>query len=924
MAPSPSEVSILNSTSRLFSYLDLNNEQQQEMQNIDEMDIDQVMDVPDTPDRLARKINSGEELAKEYNSSVMCDSGNSDFLNNRAPNRPRSCFRSTIRTGNNGNLRRLHSHRRGDPSFHDGTDQINHTFVSVSDSPSIIPKSARSSRRTIGDQVFKESATMLSALPHGHRGSSDVANVGGDTSAIAEVLASDPKFQDKKMKKSMPRNNTSRDTGKTTYTEIPSISISCEDDNNVLNSTLRSEYTGVPGRDRSRGAYKDVPAKEFRKGLIGCSSRGISNSSKPSNDVYEWKKNTDDDTHIPSGAVLDHGKGIDLSCDSKPKAEQITSTRNIGQRRLLRNGCISPYNIARAKHTSESHIISSQGGQDDAKVISNGGSPSIEIHNIASNSEASRAEQITSTRNIGQRRLLRNGCGQDDAKVISNGGIPSIEIHNIASNSEASQSIRMDKVKGKGVMVDPPQAKEYDAKTIHLTSRSLNSTEEGIGIRDSREDDFRCPKEIDGWRSTHSRSKITSSELSDEVEHLSRRNSGVDHLLDQSQGSRNGNGNYASGINTGPQNDFLAVSDHVSFQRAPRHSVQASSSATSELGPENGRRGRVNKITKRPRKHSLAPSNLSECSTSDFDDSEIAYLCSSGERATARSTRSRDPHHSGISGPIIEIDELSPEIRCRKPEDTGQMVNGNSDARSRQMEADEILARQLQEQFYHELPPGVGGGENDASIAWRLQQQEDSQRLSLGGQRISHHRDSSMSHLYRQYPSDSLPNSSIRSAATRARGSLYTRTQRLRNNFRRPPAISSSRGRHSRFPPNMDIDTRIHILEALEAAVSDRDSMNSHFFQVQRDFNENDYEMLLALDENNHQHVGATLNQINGLPQSTVQTENIEEACAICLETPTIGDTIRHLPCLHKFHKDCIDQWLRRSTSCPVCKSGIN
>ncbi|KAL1364434.1 hypothetical protein AAHE18_03G217600 [Arachis hypogaea] len=81
--------------------------------------------------------------------------------------------------------------------------------------------------------------------------------------------------------------------------------------------------------------------------------------------------------------------------------------------------------------------------------------------------------------------------------------------------------------------------------------------------------------------------------------------------------------------------------------------------------------------------------------------------------------------------------------------------------------------------------------------------------------------------------------------------------------------------------------------------------------------------MLLALDEQNHQHTGASSNQINSLPESTIQNDNFAEACAIFLETPGKGEIIRHLPCLHKFHKDCIDPWLHRKTSCPVCKSSI-
>ncbi|KAL6535129.1 hypothetical protein OROMI_026503 [Orobanche minor] len=66
----------------------------------------------------------------------------------------------------------------------------------------------------------------------------------------------------------------------------------------------------------------------------------------------------------------------------------------------------------------------------------------------------------------------------------------------------------------------------------------------------------------------------------------------------------------------------------------------------------------------------------------------------------------------------------------------------------------------------------------------------------------------------------------------------------------------------------------------------------------------NDYEMLLSLDDNNDRHSGASVRQINDLPQSVIQNENFEETCAVCLETPSTGETIRHLPCLHKFHKD--------------------
>ena len=122
---------------------------------------------------------------------------------------------------------------------------------------------------------------------------------------------------------------------------------------------------------------------------------------------------------------------------------------------------------------------------------------------------------------------------------------------------------------------------------------------------------------------------------------------------------------------------------------------------------------------------------------------------------------------------------------------------------------------------------------------------------------------------------------------------------------------------------------------------------------LDRDFTENDYELLSTLDEVTEKH-GASQEQIRGLESESFgdclkakrgiasSTDSLEQntaatydtadeplplevpstclKCAICLENFTPKDSVKCLPCQHVYHDGCIDQWLSRKSNCPVCK----
>jgi hypothetical protein len=73
---------------------------------------------------------------------------------------------------------------------------------------------------------------------------------------------------------------------------------------------------------------------------------------------------------------------------------------------------------------------------------------------------------------------------------------------------------------------------------------------------------------------------------------------------------------------------------------------------------------------------------------------------------------------------------------------------------------------------------------------------------------------------------------------------------------------------------------------------------------------------------------GLTADEIESLPQFTVGSAEHQshpslesDACSVCLAEFEQGERVRVLHCQHCFHADCIDQWLCRHRSCPLCKA---
>lgn len=78
-----------------------------------------------------------------------------------------------------------------------------------------------------------------------------------------------------------------------------------------------------------------------------------------------------------------------------------------------------------------------------------------------------------------------------------------------------------------------------------------------------------------------------------------------------------------------------------------------------------------------------------------------------------------------------------------------------------------------------------------------------------------------------------------------------------------------------------------------------------HLARLLRDFN-----MFQELGVEHKLAPPASPEAVKNLPEVTVEDKGIK--CPICLKEHEVGETLKKMPCEHKFHQNCILPWLAK------------
>ena len=97
---------------------------------------------------------------------------------------------------------------------------------------------------------------------------------------------------------------------------------------------------------------------------------------------------------------------------------------------------------------------------------------------------------------------------------------------------------------------------------------------------------------------------------------------------------------------------------------------------------------------------------------------------------------------------------------------------------------------------------------------------------------------------------------------------------------------------------------------------------NSQVFRRPQLFSDNIMSFNIS-EENDDESVTKLVSII---PVFTVKekNKNNNNKCAICLSDFEVGEKKSTLPCVHSFHCSCIERWIKKKNSCPICKLDIS
>mmetsp|Transcript_29423 Transcript_29423/g.46732 ORF Transcript_29423/g.46732 Transcript_29423/m.46732 type:complete len:428 (+) Transcript_29423:46-1329(+) len=269
----------------------------------------------------------------------------------------------------------------------------------------------------------------------------------------------------------------------------------------------------------------------------------------------------------------------------------------------------------------------------------------------------------------------------------------------------------------------------------------------------------------------------------------------------------------------------------------------------------------------------------------------------------------RTPNHSHSHHRHHHNHSHSPSNQTKNTQATPQLIKDERQRRSKQEEHDREVALRLQREFdrAEQERADPNGREPDLRFIYQPQQQPRNQnRLSTQNENAHHHAhgnavdkaddEFSPFAVFENDPFAALHSSPFAFSSSFDPAQFEEMRQFHINAMNRPMGMSFV-GQLLNLFPSMPRGADEEIIQRLPTDTFQRKE-----------------------EEQNQSE-----NVVNGRDHSKKNKEsnNDMNKCCICLEQFENGDEIRRLPCLHIFHKEEIDKWLRSNRVCPICRVNI-